>query len=284
VVSGMGQQTTTHHVARRSTAAGGNSPAPISCYIRTLNEERRIGQVVRAALMAADEVVIVDSGSRDATLRIAAEQGARIIEQDWLGNGLQKQVGEDAAKHDWVLDLDADEVITPGLAEEIRALFKEAPKFRVYQLTLITVPPFGKPWWGFKRAKRMKLYDKRFIRVPPHAAWDQFTLPPATRFGKLHHPILHYAFSGIEHVITKLNRASGVRARESELKPLWSVVLRVYLGLPVYFLKEYLVNGLVRGGTYGFSYALSVAIGRWMRDVKMYERHLHRRYQPAERE
>ena len=258
--------------------------APISCYIRTLNEERRIGEVIRAARQVAQEVIIVDSGSKDATLRIAAEEGARIIEQPWLGNGFQKRVGEDAASHDWVLDLDADEVVTPELAEEIRSVFRQGPAFQVYQLILVTVPPYGKPWRGFKHAKRMKLYDRRFNRIPEHAAWDQFTLPPATSFGKLRNPILHYAFTGMEHVIAKLNRASGVRARETALKPLWNVILRVYLGFPAYFLKEYFVHGLVRGGTYGFSYALAIAMGRWMRDVKMYERHLQRQSHSAGRE
>lgn len=245
----------------------------LSCYIRTLNEQRCIRKVIRAAFQAADEVVIVDSGSIDATLEIAAQEGARIIHQPWLGNGRQKRVGEDAAQHSWVLDLDADEVITPELAAEIRAMFANGPRYRMYQLVLVTVPPFGKPWRGFKHAHRIKLYDKTHIRIPDHAAWDQFKVPKGETTGKLHQPILHYAFTGIEHVMTKLNRVSGVRARETELKPLWSVVMRVIFAFPLYFLKEYFLNGLMRGGVYGFAYATALAFGRWLRDVKMYELH-----------
>jgi glycosyltransferase involved in cell wall biosynthesis len=266
-----------HRNAGNGDGSIGKASVPLSCYIRTLNEERRIGDVIRAAFQVADEVILVDSGSQDATLRIAVEAGARFVEHKWLGNGFQKRVGEEAARHNWVLDLDADEVLTPDLADEMRKLLRDGPTFPVYQILMITVPPYGKPWWGFKRAKRMKLYDKRVVRIPEHAAWDQLALPAGIPFGKLRHPILHYAFSGIEHVIAKLNRASSVRARESEMKPLWSIMLRIYLGMPAYFLKEYLINGLVRGGTYGFSYALSLAIGRWMRDVKMYERYLQRK-------
>jgi len=246
----------------------------ISCYIRTLNEERRIGDVIRGAFQVADEVIIVDSGSTDTTLDIAAEEGARIIHQSWLGNGFQKRVGEDAAQHDWLLDLDADEVVTPELAREIKAVFSQISKHHLYELTLVTVPPFGKPWWSFKLAHRIKLYDRRFIRIPAHAAWDQFQVPPDTNVGKLKAPLLHYAFSGIEHVVAKLNRASGVRARETKLKPLWSLIPRLFLGLPFYFFKEYVLNGLIRGGVYCFAYALAIAFGRWLRDVKMYERYL----------
>ena len=56
--------------------------------------------------------------------------------------------------------------------------------------------------------------------------------------------------------MAKLNRVSSVRAREAELKPLWDVTLRVIFGLPVYFLKEYVINGLIRGGVYGFAICL----------------------------
>jgi len=271
----MGQQ---QKSARRAMepdiAAASGSPIPISCYIRTLNEERRVGEVIRAAFRVVDEVVLIDSGSKDATLQIATEAGARIVPQIWLGNGCQKRVGEEAARHDWVLDLDADEVVSPELAAEIREQFAAGPRHQMYELTLVTVPPFGDPWWNFKRAKRIKLYNKRHIRIPDHAAYDQFKVPAGESVGKLRQPLMHYAFAGIEHVMMKLNRASSVRALETPLKPLWQVVLRVFFGFPVYFLKEYVLNGLILGGIYGFAYAYAIAFGRWLRDVKMYERHM----------
>jgi glycosyltransferase involved in cell wall biosynthesis len=247
--------------------------APITCYIRTLNEKRRIAEVIRAAKQVAGEVIIVDSGSTDGTLELASAEGARIIRQPWLGNGRQKRVGEDAARHDWLLDLDADEVVTPQLAAEILALFRRGPDCRMYELTLVTVPPFGKPWRGFKVARRVKLYDRRAVRIPDHEAWDQFQPPPGKSVGRLSEPLLHYAFTGIEHVVAKLNRASSVRGREAKLKPRRWVAFRIVFGMPFYFFKEYILNGLIRGGVYGFAYAVALAFGRWMKDVKMYERH-----------
>ena len=246
----------------------------LSCYIRTLNEERRIGEVIRAAFQVADEVVIVDSGSKDRTLAIAQAEGARIVKQPWLGNGRQKRVGEAAAQHDWLLDLDADEVVTPALAEEIRGVLERGPRQFMYEITMVIVPPYGKPWRGFKLARRIKLYDRRRVRIPDHAAWDQFEAPPGERVGRIREPLLHYAFISIEHFVAKLNRVSSVRARETPLKPRWNVALRVTVGFPAYFLKEYLLNGLIFGGLYGFAFASSLAFGRWLRDVKMYERHL----------
>ena len=120
---------------------------PISCYIRTLNEVARIGATVRAALHVAREVVVIDSGSNDGTVAVAEAEGARVIDQTWLGGGFQKRVGEDTCRHDWLLDLDADELLSEELGREIRDIFAEGePDADVYRLALVTVDPAGRVW------------------------------------------------------------------------------------------------------------------------------------------
>ncbi|MEK7265178.1 MAG: glycosyltransferase family 2 protein [Pseudomonadota bacterium] len=246
---------------------------PLSAFIRTFNEARMIGDVVAAALQIADEVIVIDSGSTDATVALATDAGARVIHQDWLGNGKQKRFAEDRCRHDWLLDLDADEVVTPELAAEIRALFsKGEPSCRVYRTPVAIAPPVGKPWLGFGGVIRCKLYDRRALRAPDHAAWDQFDIPAGMKTGALSSPILHYAFSDTAHLIDKLNRNSSTRARELTPKPMPVLVARIFFGLPFYVAKRYLLDGLFRGGVYGFAFSVMSGFGRWMRDVKMYER------------
>jgi glycosyltransferase involved in cell wall biosynthesis len=252
----------------------GSKPAPVTCYIRTLNEERRIGEVIRAARQVVDEVVLVDCGSTDKTLEIAAAEGAKVVKQAWLGNGAQKRVGEDSAKHDWLLDLDADEIVTPELAESIREIFKAGPSASIYEVPLVTVPPIGKPWKNFKIAWRRKLYNRKIVRIPDSKVWDQFEIPSGERVRRINKPLLHYSFANIEHVVTKMNKVSSTRARETKLKSFPGTVLRVWFGFPSYFIKEYFFRGLIRGGTYGFAFAMTMSFARWMRDVKMYERHM----------
>ena len=248
---------------------------PISCYIRTFNEERMIGRVVEAAYQVAREVVVVDSGSTDQTRAIAEEKGARVVEQPWLGNGLQKRVGEDACNHDWLLDLDADEVVTPELAASIKALFAEGePPDLAYHLTLMTVPAFGKPWHDFALANRAKLYDRRRIRMREHKEWDQLDLPKGFSPNVLEGRLAHYSFSDFEHYVAKRNRVSSARARHLTLKPRWVLILRILFGYPVYFARHYFQRGHIKNGVYGFAIAGAAAFGRWMRDVKMYERYL----------
>jgi len=249
------------------------SRPPVSAYIRTLNEARMIADVVCAALQVADEVVIVDSGSTDGTQEIARKAGARIIEREWLGNGFQKRLAEDACQHDWVLDLDADEIVSPELAAEIAALFRGGePAYKVYRTMLALVPPVGAPWREFGLQVRHKLYDRRAVRAPAHKAWDQFDIPDGVTAGRLNEPLLHHAFTGAAQFMDKLNRNSTVRAETLPLKSKPYLAARIILGFPFYFAKKYFLQQYFRGGVYGFSLASMSAYGRWLRDVKMWER------------
>lgn len=254
------------------------SKPPLSTFIRTRNEARMIGEVVRAARLVADEVVVVDSGSTDDTVAIAEAAGARVIRQPWLGNGRQKRFAEGQCRHDWLLDLDADEVVSPALAAEIAALFAGgAPSARIYRTPVAIAPPVGEPWLGFGGVVRHKLYDRRAVRAPDHEAWDQFELPKGEAIGALTSPILHYAFADAAHLIDKLNRNSSTRARALDPKPLPVLALRIFFGLPFYVGKRYILDGLFRGGVYGLAFSMMSGFGRWLRDVKMFERVMRER-------
>jgi glycosyltransferase involved in cell wall biosynthesis len=246
--------------------------APVSCYIRTLNEERCIGRALAAVQDVVSEIVVVDCGSTDATIAIARAHGARIIRQDWLGNGRQKRVAEEQCQNDFLLDLDADEIVSPALAAEICALFAAGPPPRqVYELKVVTVPPIGEPWWHCSVAYRRKLYNQRVVRQPDHKAWDQFIVPRGMKVGRLSGHLLHHSFRDLAHQVEKLNRVSTVRAKEAAPRGRLAVGLRVLFALPFYFLKHLIFRGLFRGGLYGIAFAGICAYGRWLRDVKMYE-------------
>src|SRR3954463_14506940 len=93
--------------------------APISLVVITRNAGAQLGAALDSARFA-DEVVVVDSGSDDDTVQIAASFGATVIAQAWLGYGPQKQFAVERARHDWVLCLDADERVSGELAEAIK--------------------------------------------------------------------------------------------------------------------------------------------------------------------
>jgi len=237
-----------------------------------------IGEVIRAAQQVAREVVLIDSGSTDRTIEIAEELGARVIKAPWLGGGRQKRLGEDAALNDWLLDLDADEIVSAELANEIRALFANgAPPFPIYELLMATVPPVGAPWRTFNLVDRRKLYDRRVVRAPDHPNYDQFQVPPGVRVGRLNQPLLHHSFRDLAQLEEKFNRNSAARARDTRLRPFWLLALRLLFGKPFYFLNQYVRRGLWRAGWYGFAVANIAAHGRWLKDAMMLEIHLRRR-------
>ena len=254
-----------------------NAP-PISCYIRTLNEEKRIGAAVRAALAVAREVVVVDSGSTDGTVAAAEAAGARVtcIKSDARhGGGFQKRAGEDACRHDWVLDIDADEIVSEELARDIRALFAAGkPDAAVYRLNLVTVDPSGRVWRRSRSPRRAKLYDRRRMRMPEDGAWDQLRLPAGVGAGSLPGPLLHYAFDDIAHLARKQARAEARRVRHLGPGRHWPTAIRVRFGLPFWFLKRYVLRGLWREGGYGFLFALASAYSHWLRYAMLYERQL----------
>jgi len=244
---------------------------PVSAIIRTFNEQRLIADVVRAALTAAREVIVVDSLSTDNTVSLARAAGARVIEHEWTGWGRQKRIAEDACEYDWVLDLDADEVVTPEFTQELAALFTngEPPK-KIYQVMIALAPPVGKPWMNIGVHARCRVYDRRIIRAPDHDSWDQFRRPKNIETGRLNARILHYAFADIAHLMNKLNRNSSI---DAPLKSRPYLMLRILFALPFYFGKRYFLEQYFRAGVYGFSLALIYGFARWLRDVKMWEQH-----------
>lgn len=100
---------------------------PVTAVVLALDEEKIVGRCL-TALGWADEVLLVDSGSSDATREIAASLGARVVEQPWLGWSAQRNAGAAAASHDWVLFLEADEVMTTMLADAVRAVLGADPR------------------------------------------------------------------------------------------------------------------------------------------------------------
>lgn len=247
----------------------------MSCYIRTLNEEKRIAATVRAAFLVAREVVVVDSGSTDGTVALAEAEGARVVEQAWLGGGRQKRVGEDACRHNWLLDLDADEVVTDILAQEIRELFADGgPDADVYRLPLIYVDPAGRVWRKARPPRRAKFYDRRKVRMPDHGAWDQLNVPDGLRSRRLGGQLLHYPFDDIGHLSRKQGSAEARRVPFMDEKRRTATAFKVYFGLPYFFFRNYILRRRWREGGYGFLLSLTTAYNHWLRYAMLYERQL----------
>jgi glycosyltransferase involved in cell wall biosynthesis len=185
----------------------------LSACIITLNEADRI-EACLTALRFCDEIVVVDAHSSDATRTIATRLGARVIERDWPGYRSQKQFATDAASHDWVLSVDADERATPALSAEIEALratgFAGARGWTIPRLTEYfgRFLRHGNAWPD----RQIRLYDRRVARWTGYEVHEKITIDGPV--GALHEPLEHYAYRSLDDHLAKLDRYASLMAQQ----------------------------------------------------------------------
>ena len=153
----------------------------ISVAIVAMDEEANIGRTL-ASVRWADEIVLVDSGSTDRTCEIAREHGARVVVEPWRGYVAQKQYAIELCTKDWVLLLDADEEVSPGLAEEIRAAIANPNAASGYKLPRKNL--FLGRWirhGGFYPDPKLRLFRRGQGFVTGHDPHDRCELRPEAR-------------------------------------------------------------------------------------------------------
>jgi glycosyltransferase involved in cell wall biosynthesis len=184
-------------------------PAISACVIAR-NEADRIGACLDA-LAFCDERVVVDSHSTDATREIAAARGARVIERDWPGYRSQKQFATDAARNDWVLCVDADEIVTPALRAEIEALrargFAGARGYSIPRLTAYfgAFLRHGNAWPD----RQLRLYDLQ--RVDRYASLMAQEMHRAGRRASLLDIVTHPSWRLFRGLVIKRGLQDGWR-------------------------------------------------------------------------
>ena len=237
---------------------------PLSCTIIAKNEADRIARCIEAVRPVADDIVVVDSGSSDDTVAIAEKLGARVVFRSWDGFGPQKRFAEDQAKHDWILNLDADEVLSPALADEIKALLAKSPALKAYRFKQVTVyPGHDAPRLWADYHNYVRLYDRRAVRFRDSLTHDTVDLG-TTRAGQLQNTALHFSFRSLEHVRRKLDSYTDLQARELK-KQRWQLHLRRPIEYPVLFFRYYVLRRHFTGGLYGLKAAHTFAAGRAQR-------------------
>ena len=183
-------------------------PATLSVAMIATNEEKNLPRTLEAVKWA-DEIVIVDSGSVDRTPEIAKSFGAKhSFNRDFRGHPEQKTIAIGKCTGDWILLLDADEVVTPELAEEIRRTI-ESPQYEAYWLPRLNL--FMTRWirhGGFYPDHKLRLWRRGSARmetgVGPHGT-PQFDGPKGT----LEHDLIHYAYPNFELYLSHMNDYSS---------------------------------------------------------------------------
>lgn len=246
---------------------------PISVFIVTLNEADRIGRTLNAIMNLSTDIVVVDSGSNDGTQEIAASLGARVVPNEWLGYGAQKNFAQDLCQHDWVLNLDADEVVTPRLRDEIRALFGgDGPLADAYAVRVVDVVPGDTAPRTFAYAyNRVRLYRKLKGRFSLSTVHDVVQMQTGSRSAQMQGKIYHYSIRNLGEQVSKFNAYTDAQVADLNERGADVSLLRIWLEFPLAFLKAYILRRHFLGGGYGFLIAMNYAMFRHLRVAKYYE-------------
>jgi len=238
----------------------------LSVVIITKNEEVNIRRCLES-LLWADEIIVVDSGSTDKTLEIAKEFTDNIFVTDWQGYGIQKQRALAHATQDWVLNVDADEVVNPFLKNEIINAMKENTE-DAYRIP-IRMCFYDKPLRYSSSPKRhVRLFKRDGARYSDDIVHEKIVLPPKARVGKLSTPILHYSFEDVSHVLYKINRYSSYSAMTRLKENKKTSLLITLLSSSWMFFRCYILQRGILDGREGFLFALFSAQGTFYRGVK----------------
>ena len=224
---------------------------PLTVAIIALNASAQIGPCL-ASVGFADEVLVVDSGSTDATVEIARRHGARVENKEWLGFGRQKQHAVSIAKHDWVLCLDVDERVTDRLAQSVR----EALAGRRYHA------------WRLARRNRFlgrwlahgEGYPDWTVRLfhRAYASWSNDEVHEAVlttaEVGRLDGDLLHDSAEDVATYMTKQNRYTTLHAEALFRQGVRASYWRLLTSPLARFVKFYVLRlGFLDGGP-GFAH------------------------------
>lgn len=250
---------------------------PLSVAIITLNAAAQLEACLQSASFA-DEIVVVDSGSSDGTQALAERYGARVIQQSWLGFGPQKQFAVEAAQHDWVLCLDADERVTPALQAAIQAaleirqnsgLTAAAPHAYRFPRCNRFLGRYLKHGEGYPDWS-LRLFNRRHARWSDDAVHEKVVSDGPV--GVLQADLLHDSAESLSTYLSKQNRYTSLAAEMALAAGKRSSLGRVALSPVVRFIKFYFIRQGFRDGLPGFVHIAIGCFNSMIKYAKMLER------------
>lgn len=241
----------------------------ISATVRTRNEEQNIEGCLKS-IAWADEIVVVDSHSADATREIAKKYTDRIIVRDWPGHIAQSQFATDQTTSDWVLSMDADERVTPELRDEILALDLGTTPHVAFEMPRYHF--FMKRW--INHSAWYPDYKVRLFRKD-RCCWGGYSPHDAVQvngtIGRLKGNLIHYIYRDMEHFSATKNSYSTLTSRDHYKSGRKARVINFTLR-PLYaFIYRYFVRLGFLDGIPGFIISIEEAHCVFLKYVKLYE-------------
>lgn len=235
------------------------------------NEADRIGRMLDSVRFADDVVVMVDDSCTDDTADVCRKWGARVVNRPWEGFAAQKQAAMDAVSAEWVISLDADEVMTPELASEIRAVVDQSPS-GTNGYAMPRLSRYLGRWirhGGWYPDRKVRLVRKGRGRWHGEGLHERIVVQG--KVGRLHHPFLHYVYRDIADQLKTIDKFSTIHAETAGARGsgtvFWGVLHAVGKFFECYFWKAGVLDG-----SPGLIIAMNSAWYVFLKHAKMWEK------------
>ncbi len=250
---------------------------PISVFIIAKNEADRIVNIINAVKKFADEILVIDSGSEDETVELSIAAGAKVIFNEWRGYGQQKIFGENQCRNKWILNIDADEEVSPELSSEIQQIFSQnlPQNYCGFRVKIVNKFRFEKSPHKFAYYyNQLRLYNKDFAGFKNSTVHDSVELKNDAQnneIGQLKNIIYHQSFRSFTHWIEKINSYSQMQAQDSYMKGKQPSFIKILSTPIIAFLKAFLVRRYFIYGFDGIIYSYLFAFSRFAKTIKTRE-------------
>lgn len=243
----------------------------ITAVIITKNEERNIQRCLDSLKPVADEIIVVDSNSTDNTVALCQQAGAKVIVQNWLGYGPQKNLGNNAASYDYILSIDADEALDEQLTQ---AILEEKGKGLqgIYQISR-----FNYYYGKFIRHgadypdKKIRLFNKTNTHWDEKDVHERLVIGPNQKTYALKGHLLHYTYYRVEEHILKINYYTNLAAQDYIKRGKKASIFKIVFSPLSTFIQSYILKRGFLDGLHGFILAIMHAYAAFARYVKLWE-------------
>lgn len=240
----------------------------ITAIIPTFNEEANIAAAIESVKFA-DEILVVDSFSTDKTLEIAKKYDVRLLQHEYINSAAQKNWAIPQATYEWIVLLDADEVITPELKSEIQANLAQSPKeagFWIYRSNDF----MGRriKYSGWQGDKVVRLFRKSMCRYEDKKVHAEIMTEGT--IGYLKNKIHHNTYKGFDHYISKLNRYAWWQAKDYNKKTGILTPYHFVIKPWARVIKHYVIGRGFLDGLPGFTISMLQGYAVFMRYLKVW--------------
>lgn len=253
----------------------------ISAVVITHNAATTIGNCIDALKKVSDEIIVIDSFSTDETADICKEKNINFFQQNWLGFGAQKNFGINKASYNYILSIDADEIISDELATSVNKE-KNRGLSGLYSLLFLHHYYFDFAKHGASGPDtKTRLFDKTNVRWNEREVHEALIIPEGEKIKQLRGYLLHYSYASISHQINKINYYTSLGAKQLFKKGKKYFFLKMIFSPPINFFINYFIRLGFLDGIHGFVLASFSAHESFVKYAKLWEMHVNEKIKAA---